>query len=73
MPTHGNYFTSSTVADLGGRGGDGGMHPPHQPKPNDFARKISLNFGEDLFNLTHLCKLFNKFNETDCGDVECLG
>ena len=32
------------VADLGG-----GMHPPHQPKPNDFGRKISLNFGEDLF------------------------
>ena len=21
----------------------------HQPKPNDFGRKISLNFGEDLF------------------------
>ena len=37
-----------TVADLGG---DGGMHPPHQPKPNDFVRKISLNFGEDPFFL----------------------
>ena len=24
---------------------------PHQPKPNDFGRKISLNFGEDLFFL----------------------
>ena len=30
------------VADLGG--GNGGMHPPHQPKSNDFGRKISLNF-----------------------------
>ena len=25
------------------------MHPPHQPKPNDFGRKIRLHFGEDLF------------------------
>ena len=23
--------------------------PPHQPKPNEPGRKISLNFGEDLF------------------------
>ena len=38
-----------TVANLGG--GMGGMHPPHQPEPNDFGRKISLNFGEDLFFL----------------------
>ena len=30
------------VADLGG--GMGGMHPPHQPKSNDFGRKISLYF-----------------------------
>ena len=30
------------VADLGG--GMGGMHPPHQPKSNDFGRKISLCF-----------------------------
>ena len=22
---------------------------PHQPKPYDFGRKITLNFGEDLF------------------------
>ena len=35
------------VADL--EGGNGGMHPPHQPTPNDFGRKISLNFGDDLF------------------------
>ena len=38
---------TSAVADLGG--GWGGCIPPHQPKPNDFGRKISLNFGEDLF------------------------
>ena len=25
------------------------MHPPHQSQPNDFGRKITLNFGEDLF------------------------
>ena len=25
------------------------MHPPHQSKPNDLGRKITLNFGEDLF------------------------
>ena len=32
-------------ASSGGfRGGDGGMHPPHQPKSNDFGRKISLYF-----------------------------
>ena len=30
------------VADLGG--GMGGMHPPHQPKSNDFGRKISFYF-----------------------------
>ena len=23
--------------------------PPHQPQPKDFGRKITLNFGEDLF------------------------
>ena len=34
----------AAVADLGG-----GCIPPHQPEPNDFGRKISLNFGEDLF------------------------
>ena len=28
-----------------------GMHPPHQPKRNESGRKISLNFGEDLFFL----------------------
>ena len=28
------------MADLGG-----GMHPPHQPKTNDFGGKISLHFG----------------------------
>ena len=48
----------------GFRGGDGGTEKsasnsknqspfrgasPDQPKPNDFGRKISLNFGEDLF------------------------
>ena len=27
------------------------MHPPHQSKPNDLGRKITLNFGEDLFFL----------------------
>ena len=26
-----------------------GMHPPHQPKPNESGRKITPNFGEDLF------------------------
>ena len=36
-----------SVADLGG--GWARMHPPHQPKPNDFGQKISLNFGEDFF------------------------
>ena len=25
------------------------MHPPHQPQPNDFGRKITLNFAWDLF------------------------
>ena len=35
------------VADLGG--GMGGMHPPHQPKPNESGRKITPNFSEDLF------------------------
>ena len=25
------------------------MHPPHQPKPNESGRKITLKFGEDLF------------------------
>ena len=25
------------------------VHPPHQPKPNEPGRKITLNFGEDLF------------------------
>ena len=25
------------------------MHPPHQCKANGFGRKITLNFGEDLF------------------------
>ena len=25
------------------------MHPPHQPKPNESGRKITPNFGEDLF------------------------
>ena len=25
------------------------MHPPHRPKRNESGRKISLNFGEDLF------------------------
>ena len=24
------------------------MHPPHQSKPNDLGRKITLKFGEDL-------------------------
>ena len=28
----------------GFRGGDGGMHPPHQPKSYDFGRKISPYF-----------------------------
>ena len=28
----------------GFRGGDGGMHPPHQPKSNDFGRKIKPLF-----------------------------
>ena len=28
----------------GFRGGMGGMHSPHQPKSNDFGRKISLYF-----------------------------
>ena len=36
------FMTKQTVADLGG--GMGGMHPPHQPKSNDFGRKISLYF-----------------------------
>ena len=27
----------------------GDASPPHQPQPNDFGRKITLNFGEDLF------------------------
>ena len=35
-------FGLHSVADLGG--GMGGMHPPHQPKSNDFGRKISLYF-----------------------------
>ena len=35
-------WRSGAVADLGG--GMGGMHPPHQPKSNDFGRKISLYF-----------------------------
>ena len=35
-----------TVADLGGD-----AFPPHQPKPNDFGRKISLIFGETFFFL----------------------
>ena len=26
----------------------GRIPPPHQPKPNDFGRKITLNFGEDI-------------------------
>ena len=30
----------------GFRGGMGGMHPPHQPKSNDFGRKISLYFDQ---------------------------
>ena len=30
------------AVDLGG--GDGGVHPPHQPKSNDFGPKISFNF-----------------------------
>ena len=25
------------------------MHPPHQPKRKESGRKITLNFGEDLF------------------------
>ena len=25
------------------------MHPPHRPKRNESGRKITLNFGEDLF------------------------
>ena len=40
------------MADFGG--GMGGMHPPHQPKRNDFGRKITLNFGEDLVFLFFL-------------------
>ena len=33
------------VESSGGfRGGDGGMHPPHQPKSYDFGRKISPYF-----------------------------
>ena len=40
------------------------MHPPpRQPKPNDFGRKITLNFGEDLF-------FFFFFLETTCVWVE---
>ena len=35
-----------SVADLGG--GDGGMRPPHQPKTNDFGRKISLHFEKSV-------------------------
>ena len=37
-----NTRHNKPVADLGG--GMGGMHPPHQPKSNDFGRKISLCF-----------------------------
>ena len=37
-----NFVGARAVADLGG--GMGGMHPPHQPKSNDFGRKISLYF-----------------------------
>ena len=29
----------------------GDASPPHQSEPNDFGRKITLNFGEDLFFL----------------------
>ena len=36
-------FMFSSVADLGG-GGMGEMHISHQPKSNDFGRKISLYF-----------------------------
>ena len=36
-------FSARPVADLGG-GGWGGCIPPHQPKSNDFGRKISLYF-----------------------------
>ena len=44
----------------GFRGGMGGMHPPHQPKSNDFGRKISLYF-EKLGSISgcippHQCK-----------------
>ena len=43
-----NFGQHTTSGGFRGRG-MGGMHPPHQPKPNDFGQKISLNFGEDLF------------------------
>ena len=37
------------LREIGGRGGFrrgmGGMHPPHQPKSNDFDRKIRFHFG----------------------------
>ena len=29
------------MADLGK--GMGGMHPPHQPKPNDFGEAVSIS------------------------------
>ena len=35
-----------TIPSGGFRGGDGGCIPPHQPKSNDFGRKISLNFAK---------------------------
>ena len=42
-------LTSSATSGGFRVGGDGGMHAPHQPQLNDFSRKITLNFGEDLF------------------------
>ena len=39
-------YAITAVADLGG--GMGGMHPPHQPKTNDFGRKISLQFEKSV-------------------------
>ena len=35
-------YSIHVVASGGFRGGMWGMHPPHQPKSNDFGRKISL-------------------------------
>ena len=47
----GNGTRNDRATSGGFRGGWGGCIPPHQPKPNDFGRRISLNFGKDLFFL----------------------